>query len=95
MACERARPCRARRAERTRQREVVLRLGGSLGWSPDAVIAFTEALTGRPWRQCSHAELRLVLREYRTLVRVIQAKAARRALRSRTAPVGGGHAATE
>jgi DNA primase len=38
------------------------------------------------WRHCGQAELRLVLREYRALVRVIQAKAARRAARETTRP---------
>ncbi len=91
--------CRTRRAERARQWEEVFHLGAVLGWSPDAVITFTEALTGRPWRACGQAELRLVLWEYRTLVRVIQAKAAcrvaREADRPGNIPIGDSHAATE
>lgn len=59
-------------------RDMVLRLGGLLGWSPREVIAFTEALTGRPWRRCGPAEYRLALAEYRTLA---EAGAARRARR--------------
>lgn len=99
MAGKSTAACRTRRAERIRQRAKVFQLGAALGWSPDAVIAFTEALTGRPWQECGQAELELVLREYRGLVRAIQAKAARRAAREatrlRTASIGDRHAATE
>jgi hypothetical protein len=66
-----------------------------LGWSPEAVIAFTEALTGRPWRECGQAELDLVLQEYRGLVEAIQAKAARRAARLQTAQIGDSHVVAE
>jgi hypothetical protein len=73
----------------------VFHLGAVLGWSPDAVIAFTEALTGRPWRACGHADLRLVLREYRGLVEAIQAKAARHALQCWMTAIGDSDAAVE
>ncbi len=99
MAGKSSAACGTRRAERTRQRAIVFQLGAVLGWSPEVVIAFTEALTGRPWRECGRAELDLVLREYQGLVEAIQAKAARRAAREatrlRTPPIGGSHAATE
>lgn len=99
MGGDRASACRARGAARARQWEEVFHLGAMLGWSPDAVIAFSEALTGRPWRACGQVELRLVLWEYRTLVRVIQAKVARRTAREADRPgkipIGDRHAASE
>ncbi|WP_040669127.1 hypothetical protein [Nitrolancea hollandica] len=99
MADRYAPACRARHAQRARQRAAVLQLGAVLGWPPDTVITFTEALTGRSWRHCGRVELGLVLREYQELVRVIQAKAARRATREvarlETAPSGGTDAAVE
>ncbi len=99
MAGKSTAACRTRRAECIRQRAKVFQLGAALGWSPEAVIAFTEALTGRPWRECGQAELEVVLQEYRGLVRVIQAKAARRAAREaarpRPASIGDRHAVAE
>jgi hypothetical protein len=59
-------------------RTMVLRLGGLLGWSPSEVSAFAEALTGCPWQRAGRNELELVLEEYLILVRVLQAKRARR-----------------
>ncbi len=57
----------------------VLRLGTLLGWSPSEIIAFAEALTGCPWTHVGRRELELVREEYLTLLRVLQAKRARRA----------------
>ena len=56
---------------RTRRlRAGVLRLGEYIGWDAPAVERFSEAITGRPWRQC----------ETRDFLRVIGAfaEAARR-----------------
>ena len=60
-------------------RAAVLRAGGRLGWDEGAVIAFAEALVGRPWRRCCPRGLETVLGEYVALVRVVREKAARRA----------------
>jgi hypothetical protein len=59
-------------------RTAVLRLGALLGWSPSEVIAFAEALTDCPWPRAGRHELDLVLDEYLTLLRVLQAKRVRR-----------------
>ena len=95
MVLETTQRARARGGERARLRAAVLRLGASLGWRRGEVIAFSVALIGRPWRRLREPELETVLEEYRTLVRVIRAKAARRAA-SPAAAVGqggvGGHA---
>jgi hypothetical protein len=61
-------------------RTTVLRLGALLGWPPSDVIAFAEALTDCPWPRGGRDELELVLEEYLTLLRVLQAKRARRAM---------------
>jgi hypothetical protein len=60
-------------------RTAVLRVGALLGWSPSDVIAFAEALTGCPWPHAGRPDLELVLEEYRTLLRALRAKRARRA----------------
>jgi hypothetical protein len=73
---------RFRRRERARLRLTVLRLGGLLGWGPRDVIGFTEALTGRTWRQCGRLELEAVRDEFLALRWVIRRKAARRSVRS-------------
>lgn len=65
--------------ERVRLRAAVLRLGGLLGWQPGEVIAFAEAVTNRPWRQCCSTDFEAVLEEYRALLRAIHDKAERRA----------------
>jgi hypothetical protein len=70
---------RAGGARRARLREAVLRAGGRLGWDEGDVIAFAEALVGRPWRRCCPRDLETVLGEYVALVRVVREKAARRA----------------
>jgi hypothetical protein len=62
-------------------RITILRLGALLGWSLSEVIAFAEALTDCPWPRAGRHELELVLEEYLTLLRVLQAKRARRATR--------------
>jgi hypothetical protein len=62
-------------------RTTVLRLGALLGWSPSEVIAFAEALTDCPWPSAGRDELELVVEEYLTLLRALQAKRARRATR--------------
>jgi hypothetical protein len=64
---------------RARLRAAVLRLGARLGWSARDVAAFAEALTDRPWARLESAELEVVRDEYLALLRVIAAKAARRA----------------
>ena len=73
---------RAGGARRARLREAVLRAGGRLGWDEGDVIAFAEALVGRPWRRCCPRDLETVLGEYGALVRVAHEKAAWRAGRS-------------
>ena len=65
--------------ERPRLRAAVLHLGGVFGWQPQAVIRFSEALTGCPWLRCTDADLTAVLDEYQALIQVIEMKAARRA----------------
>ena len=80
MIAEPAGPSSDRRRERGRLRAAVLRLGGLLGWQPDEVIGFAEALTGCPWRRCGCAEFEVVLDEYIGLVHAIHARAARRRL---------------
>ena len=84
MVVESTRRARSPGGERARLRAAVLRLGASLGWRRSEVIAFSSALIGRPWRRLREPELDMVLEEYRTLVRAIRAKAARRA----AAPAG-------
>jgi len=71
--------CESQRSRRIRLRAAVLRIGARLGWQPHEVIAFTEALTGRPWRRCGCDEFEVVLEEYLALGRVIQDKARRHA----------------
>ncbi|MCL5107364.1 MAG: hypothetical protein M1401_00525 [Chloroflexi bacterium] len=68
-------PAPATRDERLRLREGVLRLGGMLGWQPAEIIAFTEALTNRPWRRCSGSDFRLVLEEYAIIAQLLAGKA--------------------
>lgn len=72
---------RALAGERARLRTEVLQLGGALGWRPQEVISFAEALTNCPWRRCGPSEFETVLAEYRALVRAIDEKAERRAVR--------------
>jgi len=75
--------------ERVRLRASVLRLGGLLGWQPAEVIAFAEAVTNRPWRQCGSTDFEAVLEEYRALLRAIHDKAERRAAGKAQAHSGG------
>ena len=42
----------------------MLHFGGVLGWQPQAVIRFSEALTGCPRPRCTDADLAGVLDEY-------------------------------
>ncbi len=70
---------RAAGARRARLREAVLRAGGRLGWNEREVVAFAEALVGRPWRRCGPLDLEAVLGEYVALARIARAKAERRA----------------
>src|SRR3954471_17633517 len=65
-------------------RELVLRLGALLGWTPSDVVAFAEAVTGCPWSCAGRRELERVMEEYVTLLRVLQAKRARRATPAET-----------
>ncbi len=65
------------RGERARLRADVLRLGALLGWAPRDVVAFGEALTLRPWRRCSPAELATIRDEYLALIGAIRARAGR------------------
>jgi len=62
-------------------RAAVLRAGARLGWDEREVVAFAEALVGRPWRRCRRRDLEAVLGAYVALERVVRAKAARRARR--------------
>jgi hypothetical protein len=62
------------RRHRAQLRAAVLRLGGLLGWGSSQAIAFTEAVTNRPWRRCGCAEFETVLEEYWAIGRVIQEK---------------------
>ena len=75
-------------AKEARLRATVLGLGGRLGWPPQEVAAFAEALTERPWQSLGQAELETVRDEYLRLLEVVTAKAARRAARHG----GGSHA---
>ena len=70
---------RAAGARRACLREAVLRAGGRLGWNEREVVAFAEALVGRPWRRCGPLDLEGVLGEYVALARVAREKAERRA----------------
>ncbi|MCC7368848.1 MAG: hypothetical protein IT306_10520 [Chloroflexi bacterium] len=75
---------RGRRAAVSRHvdlRAAVLRAGKRLGWDEREVVAFAEALVGRPWRRCCRTSLETVLGEYVALAQIIRAKAARRARR--------------
>lgn len=71
MSNSKVRDGRRRRAE---LRAAVLRLGGLLGWGSREAIAFTEAVTNRPWRRCGCSEFETVLEEYWAIGRVIQEK---------------------
>ena len=64
--------------ERSRLRTAVLHYGGLLGWSVADVMAFTEALTNRRWRDCGCPEFLAVLDEYLAIMQVIQVKRDRR-----------------
>ena len=66
--------------ERSRLRTAVLHYGGLLGWSVADVMAFTEALTNRRWRDCGCPEFLAVLDEYLAIMQVIQVKRNRRAV---------------
>jgi DNA primase len=59
-------------------RDRVLRAGARLGWRPNSVAAFAEALTGTPWSGCGDRELREVLDEYDALVLAVERKRARK-----------------
>lgn len=72
------RSARIRQCQRARLRLAVLRLGGCLGWGPRDVIAFAEALTNRPWRQCGRYDLEAVRDEYVALLWAIRRRAARK-----------------
>lgn len=65
------------RAGQPALRAAVLRLGGLLGLERREVIAFAEALAGRPWRRCGRAECERILDEYRRLAATIAARRAR------------------
>ena len=67
--------------ERPRLRTAVLHLGSVLGWQPQDVIRFSEALTGCPWPRCTDADLAAVLDEYQTLIQVIEMKETKTARR--------------
>jgi hypothetical protein len=62
------------RRRRAQLRAAVLRLGGLLGWGSSEAIAFTEAVTNRPWRRCGCSEFETVLEEYWAIGRVIEEK---------------------
>lgn len=59
-------------------RDRVVAAGGGLGWSPDRVAEFAEALTGTPWSECGDAQLVEVLDEYSALISAVEAKRARK-----------------
>lgn len=75
--------CRHKCDEGDRLRDVVLRIGESLGWEPRDVMAFAEDLTGCPWVRCGSVEFVAVLDEYLMLNQAIEAKRAQRAARER------------
>jgi len=52
-------------------REGLLHLGSLLGMSVDESITFVEAAAGRAWPNCSNADLRKALDEYRTVAAII------------------------
>jgi len=93
LPAEPRRPPRSRGSRRARLRRATLRLGAALGWAPAEVLAFTEALTGRPWARCDEAELDRVAGEFRALLRTVRRPPARRTARgpraTRPAPSGG------
>ncbi len=66
-------------AEQDELRRRVLIAGKVLGWSPDSVARFAEALTGKKWEECGADELTEVLGEYDDLLAVVQRKLERRA----------------
>lgn len=76
------RPCWSYQDERARRWAAIMRLGARLGWQRDDAMAFTRGLTRLPWDQCGCTELGAVLREQQALLDAIQAKAARRQVRS-------------
>jgi hypothetical protein len=61
------------RRDRVHLRTAVLHIGGLLGWEPSDIIAFTEGLTGRPWRRCGCEEFETVLEEYLAVGRAKEA----------------------
>jgi hypothetical protein len=63
------------------QRARVLTLGALLGLPGEAVILFSDALTGRRWDDCSPTELTAVALELLDLLRATELAAARRRTR--------------
>jgi hypothetical protein len=90
MAANTAWAARTSPTEVARLRATVLRLGRRLGWPPEDVAAFAAALTGRHWHGLRRAELEAVRDEYRQLLAVVAAKAARRAARAGGGPHASG-----
>lgn len=68
-------------SEVVRLRRGAIIAGRILGWDTGHVVAFTEALTYRPWRRCGCAELGMVVAEFRALMDAIDARRARAAHR--------------
>jgi len=64
-----------------------MRLGARLGWRREDVIAFTKGLNGCAWRCCSCGQLDAVIREQKSLLSAIAAKAARRRARPATGEI--------
>jgi hypothetical protein len=64
----RAEPLRRRGArggvEARRLRAGVLRLGASLGLQTQAVVRFSEAISGKRWRRCHRYDLEQVLSDF-------------------------------
>lgn len=71
--------------EQDELRRRVLIAGRELGWSPDSVARFAEALTGKKWDECGADELTEVLGEYDDLLAAVQRKLERRVRRGASA----------
>jgi hypothetical protein len=74
--------------------EFVMAFGAGLGWHPDEVIAFAEALTGRRWEEFRPADFAAAQTEYLAIRRAIEAKRLRRRPQL-VALLGEGHPGTQ
>ena len=71
-------PLRSRgggRTELRRLRAGVLRLGASLGFDTQAVVRFSEAISGQRWRRCRRYDLEQVVGEMAQIGRRMRPRA--------------------